>query len=68
MNILVLIDISNWKNMYLKELIDIISDYVEDNYDKNKLMISNNPLMTIALGGEILYKIGDARRKFENEC
>jgi len=68
MNILTLIDISVWKNKHLKELIEIIGDYVEESYDKNRLLLSPNPLMSIALAAEILLKIASARRKFENEC
>ena len=68
MNILTLIDISVWKNKHLKDLIEIINDYVEENYDKNRLLLSANPLMTIALAAEILNNVGESRRKFENEC
>lgn len=68
MNILMLIDISVWKNKSLKDLIEIINDYVEENYDKNRLLLSSNPLMSIALAAEILNKIGKNRRKFDNEC
>jgi hypothetical protein len=68
MNILSLIDISVWKNKHLKDLIEIINDYVDENYDKNRLLLSPNPLMSIALAAELLNKIGEARRKFENEC
>jgi hypothetical protein len=68
MNILTLIDISVWKNKYLKDLIEVINDYVEENYDKNRLLLSPNPLMSIALAAEILNFIARYRRKFENEC
>lgn len=68
MNILSLIDISVWKNKHLKELIEVINDYVEENYDKNRLLLASNPLMAIALACELLNNIGDFRRKFENEC
>lgn len=63
-----MIDISVWKNKHLKELVEIINDYVEENYDKNRLLLSPNPLMSIALAAEILNKIASSRRKFENEC
>ncbi len=66
MNILTLIDISVWKNKPLKDLLEIFNDYVEEYYDKNLLLLSPNPLMSIALAAEILYKIGDSRRKFAN--
>jgi hypothetical protein len=68
MNILTLIDISVWKNKHLKELIDVINDYVEESYDKNRLLLSHNPLMSITLASELLNKIANSRRKFENEC
>lgn len=68
MNILTLIDISVWKNKPLKDLLEIFNDYVEEYYDKNLLLLSPNPLMSIALAAEILFKIGDSRRKFSNQC
>jgi hypothetical protein len=68
MNILTLIDISVWRNKPLKDLIEIINDYVEENYDKNRLLLSPNPLMSIALAAEILGNIALSRRKYENEC
>jgi len=67
-DILTLIDISVWKNKYMKELIEILNDYVEMSYDKNRLLLSPNPLMSIALASELLNSIGASRRKFENEC
>jgi hypothetical protein len=68
MNVLTLVDISVWKNKHLKELVEIISDYVEENYDKNRLLLSPNPLQSITLAAELLKKVANARRKFENEC
>lgn len=68
LNVLTLIDISVWKNKHMKDLIDIINDYVEENYDKNRLLLSPNPLMSIALASELLNSVAQNRRKFENEC
>jgi hypothetical protein len=68
MNVLTLIDISVWKNKQMKDLIGIISDYANDNYEKNRLLLSPNPLMSIALASELLNNVADNRRKFENEC
>ena len=68
MNILMLIDISVWKNKHLKDLLEVLNDYVEENYDKNRLLLSPNPLMSIALAGEIVANVARYRRKFENEC
>lgn len=51
----------------MKELIDIINDYVEESYDKNRLLLSPNPIMTICLAAELLNVIAKNRRKFDNE-
>ena len=45
-----------------------MSDYVDEAYDKNRLLLSPNPLMSISLASELLIKLGENRRKFENEC
>lgn len=68
LNILTLIDLGLWKNKQLRDLIDVFSDYGEDSYDKNKLLLSYNPLMSIALTCELLSNIGNKRKKLENEC
>ncbi len=68
MNIIILIDISVWKNKHLRDLVQIISDYVEENYERNRLLLSPNPLMSITLAAEILSKVASARKKFDNEC
>lgn len=67
MNVLTLIDVSVWKNKQLDRLIGILNDYVEET-EKNRLLLSPNPLMSIALACELLGTIGKSRRKFENEC
>lgn len=68
MNILILIDISVWKNKHMKELIDIFNQFVEDSNEKNNLLLSPNPIMTICLACEILIMIINERKKFDNEC
>jgi len=49
-------------------LIEIINNYVDDKYNQNTLLLSPNPLMSIALACELLNKIADARRKYDREC
>ena len=68
LNILSIVDISVWKNKRLETLIEIINDYFLEDYNQNRLLLSPNPLMSIALACEIIKKISDARRKFESEC
>jgi hypothetical protein len=66
LNILSLIDISVWKNKRLKSLIEIINEYVIDDYNRNRLLLSPNPLMSIAMACELLTKIKNSRRRFES--
>jgi hypothetical protein len=68
MNVLTLVDISVWKNKHLNELVQVINGYVDQQCYLNTLMLSQNPLQTIALAAELLSKVASSRRKFENEC
>lgn len=49
LNILTSIDIAMWRTNYIKELIEILEHYKDENHQNNQLMLSYNPLMTIAL-------------------
>jgi len=42
--------------------------YIEESYENNKLMLSYNPLLSIALTCELLKTISTSRKKFANEC
>jgi hypothetical protein len=68
LNILSLIDISVWRSVKLKSLIEILNTYVVDSFNKNRLLMSSNPLLSIALTCELLTKIANARKKYESEC
>ncbi|CDW78613.1 UNKNOWN [Stylonychia lemnae] len=50
------------------ELIQVFEDYVEQSFESNLLLLSYNPLMSIALTSELLKFIADNRKRFENEC
>ena len=49
LNTLILIDIEVWSNDQLQSLIEKFDNFIEDSYDTNNLMLSENPLMSIAL-------------------
>mmetsp|Transcript_13249 Transcript_13249/g.20706 ORF Transcript_13249/g.20706 Transcript_13249/m.20706 type:complete len:251 (+) Transcript_13249:1675-2427(+) len=40
----------------------------ETNLESNRLLLSYNPLMSIALSAELLMNIANSRKRFENEC
>lgn len=68
LNILTLIDIALWKTDKIKELIEIFEQYANETYEKNQLLSSYNPLMTIALTCETLMNISKNRKKLENQA
>lgn len=49
LNILTSIDIAMWRTNQIKELIEIFETYKSEGHESNQLMLSYNPLMTIAL-------------------
>ena len=67
LDVLTLIDLSGWKNKWLKSILDVFNNYCVDNYQKNQLLLSHNPLQTIVLSCELINKIQRWRRKFEND-
>jgi hypothetical protein len=68
LNIFPLIDISVWKAKHFKGLIEIVVEFSENTYDKNNLMLTSNPIMSIALAADLVDTIGEKCKKLENEC
>lgn len=68
MNILQLTGVDGWKNKALGLLIRKFENFISDNYLENRLMLSYNPLMSIALTAEILNKIGAQRKRYRDKC
>ena len=42
--------------------------FIDDSFEENRLLLSNNPMMSIALSAELLSLIASSRKRFENEC
>jgi hypothetical protein len=68
LNILTSIDISMWRTTQIKELVEVLELYKEEGHESNQLMLSYNPLMTIALACESLTQIAKNRKKLENQA
>ncbi len=68
LNILLLIGIDVWKNKSLKKLIDMFENFTCEDYLENRLILSYNPLMSIALTAEILTSIANTRKRFRDKC
>jgi hypothetical protein len=57
-----------WKAKHFKGLIEIVAAFSEDTFDKNNLMLTSNPIISIALAADLLDTIGEKCKKLENEC
>ena len=66
LNVILLTDISGWKPNLLEELLSIFETYNEE--ESKVLLLSYNPLMTIALTCDLLVKIGEAKKMFRDQC
>jgi hypothetical protein len=46
----------------------MFENFTEDNYLENRLILSYNPLMSIALTCEILMIISASRKRYRDKC
>jgi len=65
LNVLLLIDIGVWSFDDTLDLILSLEELTGGDDLENKLMLSNNPLMSIALSSELLSNIGDAKETYK---
>ena len=65
LNVLLLIDIGVWSFEETSRLISSIEELLTGEELDNKLLLSNNPLMSIALSSELLSNIGDAKERYK---
>ena len=68
LNTLNMVDISVWDNSKIELLLEKFTNFVEEIFADNKLLMSYNPLMSIALSAELCSKISNAREKFKNDA
>jgi hypothetical protein len=68
LNVLLLIDIGVWSFEETARLISSIEELLSGEELDNKLLLSNNPLMSIALSSELLSNIGDAKERYKEQC
>jgi len=65
LNVLLLIDIGVWSFNESARLISSIEELLSGEELDNKLLLSNNPLMSIALSSELLCNIGSAKERYK---
>lgn len=67
LNVLMLAEVTLWKNKFIGELIDKFDNFLEP-YEDNRLLLSYNPMMSIALTADLLTKIAQKRKRFADRC
>ena len=68
LNVLLLIDIGVWSFNESARLISSIQELLTGKELENKLLLSNNPLMSIALSSELLSNIGRSKERYKEQC
>jgi len=68
LNVLVLTDMSVYKIKHLSRLVSILNKFVTERYEHNKLLLCSNPILAICLSCEVIKKIKQARKVFENDA
>ena len=46
----------------------MFENFASEPFESNRLLLSYNPMMSIALSSDLLTKIGDKRRRFNDDC
>ena len=67
LNVLLLSDVVLWKSKFLILLLDALSNFTE-NFEDNRLLFSGNAMMSIALTADLLTKIANGKKRFQDEC
>ena len=66
LNVLVLAQVTSWRNIKLKHLLDLFDNYIDGcaDYKTANLLLSYNPLLSIALTADLLTQIGKAKKSY----
>lgn len=68
LNVLLFSDFTRWEQINLRALLEMIKEIVTEEHEQNRILLSYNPILTIALGSEYLNKISDVKNIFRHEC
>ena len=70
LNVLVLAQVTSWRNIKLKHLLDLFDNYISGcaDYKTANLLLSYNPLLSIALTADLLTQIGKAKKSYQDRC
>ena len=63
LNVLMLAEVTLWPNTPLGKLIETFENFI-DAYETNRLLLSYNPMMSIALTADLLTKIAKKRPRY----
>lgn len=66
LNVLLFSDLSRWEQTQLRTLLAVISEVVSEEIEQNRILLTYNPIMAIALGAEQLMKISNSKNIFRH--
>ena len=66
LNIIIYVDFGRWSHDYIEVLLNFINDLVNDNED-NKLLLTSNTIMALALCSEFLKRISKTVRIYKRK-
>lgn len=67
-NILTYCDFSRWKQADLRIFINSIKEIIKNDFQKNRILLTANSIMILALAAEALVKIRKSVAVFKREC
>ena len=68
LNVVGFCEFSRWGQHFIRKFIDCVAEIVNAGYEKNRILLTCNPALAIALASEYLQDIGRYMRVFRREC
>ena len=66
LNILIFADFGRWGQKRLETLVEIFAEMTDANVEKNRIVLSYNPILTICLSCQHLTSIGNAVSQYKH--
>ena len=68
LNIIIYVDFGQWSHGNIEILLSFIDDVINESEDNNKLILTSNTIMALALCSEFLKRISKTVRKYKRKC
>jgi len=68
LNVLLFSDFTRWEQINLRALLEMLEEIAIEEHEQNRILLSYNPILAIALSGEFLNKIAENKNIFRHKC